>query len=191
MKTFKQFVSEEFSQGMKDWMKNNDTTRKMQAKEPAEPSKFGPSDPDWAKKMHDKFDAAVAQKRAENGPKDIFAGSRHSDGNTVKVIDDRKIKVTSDKPLVGKDPAVKKALAAKGYDETGKRVTAVPKDTGVARADTPVGSIQKTKTPSVPIPKAKPADLKPKQTFAQAFSSAKEGSKFTWNGKTYTRRTKK
>ena len=30
--------------------------------------------------------------------------------------------VTPEKPLVGKDDAIKKALAAKGYDETGKKI---------------------------------------------------------------------
>lgn len=43
-----------------------------------------------------------------------------------------------------------------------------------------------------PIPKARPANLAPKkQTFDQAFAAAPEGSKFTWNGKSYLRKTKK
>lgn len=47
------------------------------------------------------------------------------------------------------------------------------------------------KKQDAPIPKARPSDLKPAQTFKQAFAAAKEGSTFEWQGKKYLRKTKK
>jgi hypothetical protein len=137
--------------------------------------------------------------------------------------------VTSDKPMIGKDDAVKKALAAKGYGPTGEkmRATSYPNvrsaragmatDTKFKIADvtkkinTPsvtqkepvikpkVGSLVASqsgypaaKKTQAPIPKAKPANLTPeKETFKQIFARTPEGQKFTWNGKTYLRKTKK
>ena len=47
------------------------------------------------------------------------------------------------------------------------------------------------KKQDAPIPKARPSDLKPAQTFKQAFAAAKEGSTFTYKGKKYLRKTKR
>jgi LysM repeat protein len=48
-----------------------------------------------------------------------FTGSRHSDGTTVAVANQV---VTPDKPLVGKDDAVGKLLASKGYGRSGEKL---------------------------------------------------------------------
>lgn len=201
MKTFSEFMNEEFSQGMKDWLKDNETTRKMKAREPTEPSKFPPSDPNWAEKMHSKFDAIANRRDAPRTvkPEPVdFTGSRHSDGKTVSVRD--QITVTPDKPLVGKSDSIGKLLAAKGYDRSGKKIVKPTAQTRVAtRPETPEVPVKKTQT-AVPIPKARPSNLKPAkpvQTFKQAFANAPEGSKFNWTdpktGKTgtYLRKTKK
>jgi hypothetical protein len=155
-------------------------------------------------------------------------------------------KVTTDKPMIGKDDAVKRALAAKGYDETGKKMQKATRafpdvaptkefgqdtkmrllkinrnidaniektnnqkskasinDTGIKKPTAKfipkpqLASAENQKSTSKvnakpPIPKARPANLAPKkQTFKQAFAAAPEGSKFTWNGETYLRKTKK
>lgn len=51
-------------------------------------------------------------------PPDIFTGSRHSDGKTVQVSNQQT--VTPDKPMVGKDDAVRKLLKQKGLDSSSK-----------------------------------------------------------------------
>lgn len=191
MKSFKQFMNEDYASLEKDmaaWKQ-----RKQSAMQP-QTSSLPKSDPDWASKMHDKFNAVLnrrdAPKTVSSGPVDTTGANSPFADPSVKSYTPRDT-VTPDKPKIGKDPAVKKALAAKGYGETGKKITAIPKNTGVAKADTPVGSLPQKKTVPVPIPKARPADLRPKQTFKQAFASAKEGSTFEWEGKKYVRKTKK
>lgn len=170
-----------------------------------------------------------AKRAAKQEPTDIFTGSRHSDGKTVQVKNQQS--VTPDKPLVGKDDAVKKLLASKGYGPSGEKLTkpatrAFPdmppqkqfgQDTKMkmlkidrkiaadtekmnepAKMQPKVGSLAvkqsgypAAKKQAAPIPKAKPSDLKPAQTFKQAFAAAKEGSTFTYKGKKYLRKTKK
>lgn len=64
MKTFLEFIKEEFSQGMKDWMKNNDITRKMQAREPAE----APPKPAFDRAAFDAKIADMNKKIDAEGP---------------------------------------------------------------------------------------------------------------------------
>ena len=122
MKTFSEFMNEEFSQGMKDCIKNNDITRKMQAREPTEPSKFPPSDPNWAEKMHSKFDA-IANRR--DAPRTVKPEPVDTTGANSPFADPqvKSYVVTPDKPMVGKDDAIKKLLASKGYGPSGKKLT--------------------------------------------------------------------
>lgn len=101
--------------------------------------------------------------------------------------------VTPDKPLVSKDNAVKKALAAKGYDETGKKIMKPAGQTTVAtRPETPKPLVKNTQA-AAPIPKARPAGLGTKQTFDKAFAAARSSGKksFEFNGKIYNTRLKK
>lgn len=62
----------------------------------------------------------------------------------------------------------------------------IPSNTGVARADTPVGSFPKQEPAKIPIPRMK-------QTFDQAFAQAKkEGKKvFDFEGKSFNTKVKK
>ena len=129
MKTFLEFMTEQsfsdlvasdpgFSKSMKSFSKNNKITRKIQAREPAELPKFKPSE------------------RLE--PVD-FTGSRYDLGNG-QTLDPSSI---SNKPIAKLDKAYTSgnfntALAAAGYDQSGKKITAIPKKTGVERADTPI-----------------------------------------------------
>jgi hypothetical protein len=66
------------------------------------------------------------------------------------MVGQEKAKVTPTAPLIGKDPAVAKALAAKGFDPTGKKITAIPAQAGAARANIPTGSMPAAKMPSIP-----------------------------------------
>lgn len=94
-------------------------------------------------------------------------------------------------PKKPKDDAVGKLLASKGYDRSGKKIVKSSIQTKVAtRPEVPKVPVKKTQT-AVPIPKSRPSDLKPKQTFKQAFAAAPEGSTFTYKGKKYLRKTKK
>ncbi len=176
------------------------------------------------------FGAEIDAKRAANQkPNDIFTGSRHSDGKTVSVSNQKT--VTPDKPIVGKDDAVKKLLASKGYGPSGEKLSKpasrpfidmppqkqfgqdtkmkllkidrkISSDTAKmnepAKAQPKVGSLvvkqsgyPAAKKQVAPIPKARPSDLKPAQTFKQVFAATKEGSTFTYKGKKYLRKTKK
>lgn len=66
------------------------------------------------------------------------------------MVSREKATVSPTAPLVGKDPAVVKALAAKGFNAAGQRVTNIPSQTGAARANIPTGSMPAAKIPSIP-----------------------------------------
>jgi hypothetical protein len=121
MKKLREILGEDFSKGMKDWLKNNETTRKIEAREPKEPSKFPPPDPFWSDKMNDRFNSMLnrvaAPKTVKPEPVDTTgANSPFADPQVKSYI------VSPDKPMVGKDDAVKKALAAKGYGPSGEKL---------------------------------------------------------------------
>jgi hypothetical protein len=230
MKTFLEFMTEQsfsdlvasdpgFSKNMKSFVKNNEITRKIQAREPTELPKFTPSE------------------RVK--PVD-FTGSRYDLGNgqtvdpskvTNKINPQREIKLRKDyrSPPAGYPDSIKDRLAAaEAGDEPPmpgsgpyKTKQSDPLKTSPAVPKTAVDKIvpkpklrperkpaitntDNTKGP-VAIPKPKSMDLNftsknkkqavapetnKKQTFKQAFAAAPEGSKFTWNGKTYLRKTK-
>lgn len=77
MKTFLEFMREDFSPDMQNFLKNNEMNRKMKSKEPAEPSKFAPLDPNWQEKMNNKFNAIANSKPVD------FSGSRYGDEGIV------------------------------------------------------------------------------------------------------------
>jgi hypothetical protein len=77
MKTFLEFMREDFSPDMQNFLKNNEMNRKMKAREPAEPSKFAPLDPNWQEKMNNKFNAIINSKPVD------FSGSRYGDEGIV------------------------------------------------------------------------------------------------------------
>jgi hypothetical protein len=123
--SFSDLVASEpgFSKSMKSFVKNNEITKKIQAREPTELPKFKPS--------------------AKVEPVDYtavdYTGSRYDLGNG-QTLDPSSI---SNKPIVKPDKAYTSgnfntALAAAGYDQSGKKITAIPKKTGVEKADTPV-----------------------------------------------------
>lgn len=130
----------------------------------------------------------------------IDAGFAKVKADLDKLDNKKPATVAPDKPIVGKDDAVGKLLASKGYDRSGKKIAKPTAQTKVAtRPETPEAPVKKIQT-AVPIPKARPSNLKPAksvQTFKQAFANAPEGSKFNWTdpktGKTgtYLRKTKK
>ena len=66
------------------------------------------------------------------------------------MVSREKATVTPTAPMISKDPAVAKALAAKGFDPSGKKITAIPNQAGAARANIPVGSMPGAKIPSIP-----------------------------------------
>lgn len=102
--------------------------------------------------------------------------------------------VTPDKPLVSKSDAVKKALAAKGYDEAGRKISKPIGLTTVAtRPETPRAPVKAIPAATAPIPRARPEGLVKKQTFKQAFAANRAAGKetFIYNGKTYTTKMKK
>lgn len=70
-------MREDFSPDMQNFLKNNEMNRKMKAREPAEPSKFSPSDPNWQEKMNNKFNAIINSKPVD------FSGSRYGDEGIV------------------------------------------------------------------------------------------------------------
>lgn len=59
----------------------------------------------------------VPPEQNPNSPVDTTGANSPFADKTVKSYN-----VTPDKPMIGKNDAVKKALAAKGYDETGKKI---------------------------------------------------------------------
>lgn len=61
-----------------------------------------------------------AKRAAKQTPDNIFTGSRHSDGKTVSVGNQQP--VTPDKPMIGKDDAVGKLLASKGYSRSREKL---------------------------------------------------------------------
>ena len=66
------------------------------------------------------------------------------------MVSREKATISPTSPLVGKDPAVAKALAAQGFNPAGQRVTNIPNQTGAAKANIPVGSMPSAKMPSIP-----------------------------------------
>jgi len=178
MKKLRDILGEKFSSDMDNWLKNNETTRKIKAREPTEPPKFAPLDPNWQEKMNNKFNAIINSKPVD------FSGSRYGDegivsdqdkitrqnqnrlrrdyqqppGYDTPAFDKAKermaaadardgeppmpgsgpyktkqsdplktppIIVTPDKPLVTSKP--NSALTAAGYDQSGKKITTIPK----------------------------------------------------------------
>lgn len=89
--TFLEFMREDFSPDMQNFLKNNEMNRKMKAREPAEPSKFAPLDPNWQEKMNNKFNAIINSKPVD------FSGSRY--GNEGIVSDQDKITRQNQKQL--------------------------------------------------------------------------------------------
>lgn len=140
MKTFKQFINEEVKS-----LGDNPKFKEMRKR-----------DQDFYKQS---FGSEAPKSLNDTRPVD-FTGSRHSDGKTVSVI--------PDKPIVGKDDAVGKLLASKGYSRSGEkmRATSYP-DVRRARAgmatDTKfkLGNItKKINTPS--INQSEPTKVQPK-----------------------------
>lgn len=75
----------------------------------------------WVDKMHDKFNANLIRKDA---PKTVKPEPVDTTGANSPFADPsvKSYTVSPDKPMIGKDNAVKKALAAKGYGPTGEKL---------------------------------------------------------------------
>ena len=140
MKTFLEFINEDANA---DWLKNYKTTQQRLAREPTEISK--PADYDATRTAYD-----AAWKKANANKDDISAGANSPFANpNVSSYDPNvsSVAVSPDKPYTsGK---FNSALAQAGYDQTGKKVTAIPKQTGVGREKVPL-STNKNNIPSGP-----------------------------------------
>jgi len=128
MKTFRQFINEEtseqkFARLRADAAKLRDTNsakidagfekvqrdlNKLDAQNPKKPA-------ETKVVTRPELPTAAVKKPKSLPDDDIFSGSRHSDGKTVQVSNQQTV-VTPDKPMVGKDDAVRKLLKQKGLE---------------------------------------------------------------------------